>query len=139
MVDIFSNNPDNFLKVSLYKSKIWGELPLKKYPALRLFMTFDLSNFDLQIRAGMTCSLFLENSDFLDQLPLENIWSNSTCNSKYGVSSTRGSSMAVVVKNLNCIFVYSDILKYKHVTKNKFFAEWDDILWVVYFKVLKAG
>ena len=33
-------------------------------------------------------------------LPLENIWSNSTCNSKYGVSSTQvPSSIAVVVKN----------------------------------------
>ena len=31
-----------------------------------------------------------------------------------------GSSIAVVVKNLNCIIVYSDILKYKHVTKYNF-------------------
>ena len=28
-----------------------------------------------------------------------------------------GFSIAVVVKNLNCITVYSDILNYKHVTK----------------------
>ena len=32
-----------------------------------------------------------------------------------------------IVKNLNCIIVYSDILNYKHVTKYIFFA-WDDIL-----------
>ena len=80
----------------------------------------------------MTCSLFLENRDFLDQLPLENIWSNSTYNSKYAVSSTCTqvpSSIAVVVKNFkNCIIVFSDILKYRHVTKDNFFVEWDDIL-----------
>ena len=32
-----------------------------------------------------------------------------------------------IVKNLNCIIIYSDILNYKHVTKY-IFVEWDDIL-----------
>ena len=75
----------------------------------------------------MTCSLFPENRDFLDQLPLENILSNSTCNSKYGVSSTQvHSSIAVVVKNFKiCVIVYSEILKYRHVTKDNFFVEWN--------------
>ena len=36
-------------------------------------------------------------------------------------------TLAVAVKNLNCIIVYSDILNYKHVTKYNF-VEWDDIL-----------
>ena len=47
MVHISFDNPYNLLKVNLYKSKIWGESPLKKYSALRLFMTFDLDNFQL--------------------------------------------------------------------------------------------
>ena len=59
----------------------------------------------------MTCSLFPENRDLLDQFPLENIWSNNTCNIKC-------SSIAVVVKNLNCIIVYCDTLKYKNVTQD---------------------
>ena len=69
-----------------------GLFRVKKYSALHLFMTFDLDNFqlyyNLQICAGMTCSIFPENRNFFDQLPLENIWSNSTCNSKCRVSST---------------------------------------------------
>ena len=47
MVDISSDNPYNLLNVSLYKSKIWGESHFKKYSALRLFMTFDLDNFQI--------------------------------------------------------------------------------------------
>ena len=70
----------------------------------------------------MTGSLFSENRDFFDSCH----W-NSTCNSKYGVSSTQfPSSISVVVKNFK--IAYTDILKYRHVAKDKFFVEWDDIL-----------
>ena len=80
-------------------------------------MTFDLDNFqlNLQICTIMTCSLLPENRYFLDQLPLDNIWSNSTCDIKN--IEFRVPGIAAEVKDINCIIFYSDILNYKHVTK----------------------
>ena len=69
----------------------------------------------------MTCSLFPENRDFLDQWPLENIWSNIAPVIVNNWSFKHpGSSIAEVVKNVNCIIVYSDILNYTHVTNYNF-------------------
>ena len=54
---------------------------------------------------------------FLDQLALENIQSNGTCNSKHGVSS-----IVVAVKILDWMIVYSGMFTND---KMKFFYEWD--------------
>ena len=87
----------------------------------------------------MACSLFPENRDLLDQLPLKNIWSNSICN-KYGVSNIPMFKYSLVVKNLNCIIVYIDILKYKNVTQdncllNGIFCE----LFILKFRLKQAN
>ena len=66
MADISSDNPNNHLWVSLYQSKISGE-SFKKYSALRLLMTFDLDDFQLQF-ANM-CQNDLLNISWKQRLP----------------------------------------------------------------------
>ena len=77
----------------------------------------------------MTCSLFPDSGDILDQLPLKNICRSQlapvTVNMEFQVLGFKYSCS--IVKNLNCIIVYSDILNYKHVTKY-IFVESDNIL-----------
>ena len=66
----------------------------------------------------MTCSLFPDSGDILDQLPLKNIAgaiAPVTVNMEFQVPGFKYSCS--IVKNLNCIIAYSDILNYKHVTK----------------------